>query len=120
MSEKVLNPNQTKAIAALISNSTVEAAADEIGITSKTIYRYMQDPAFVEALNAAQDELIQEAKNRLVAGLNVALDTLKTIMETGDQSNKRLASVAWIDRTLKVTELTELESRISQLEEREK
>jgi hypothetical protein len=119
MSENVtLSANQKKALAALISEKTVRDAAAKIGLAEKTIYRYFKEPAFMDAFTAAQDELTQEAVNRLIGGLGKALDTLEDLIAHSDQTNKRLASVAWIDRALKLKEFAVLEQKIKDLEER--
>ncbi len=44
-----LTPKQEKAITALLSQPTIEAAAASLGINPATVHRWLQDPAFTEA-----------------------------------------------------------------------
>ena len=117
MDDKVrLSSNQTRALAAILSEKTIRDAAAKVGLTEKTLYKYLNDETFVSALAAAQDEITREAVNRLVGGLNTALDALDDLIKSGDPTNKRLAAVAWLTHALKLKEFAEIERRLNALE----
>ena len=111
-----LSANQKRALAALIEHKTVTAAAEAVGLTRKTIYQYLQDPAFRAALTNAERGLIDGAGVRLLAGQEQALDTLEALMGDRDATNRRLAAVAWLNYALKWRELRNIEDRLGELE----
>ena len=119
MSEDVrFSGNQKRALASLLAEKSIRDAAASVGLSEKTLYRYLQDPGFLAALEHAQDDLTRDAVRRLTYGLSTALGVLEDLMESGDETNRRLAAVAWLTQALKLREIIELERRISDLERR--
>lgn len=70
MSEIDLTSNQRKALAALLTHTSVEAAAESIGLARSTLFRYLADDMFKAALAAAETAAIEQAA-RLMAGASV-------------------------------------------------
>jgi transposase len=119
MSEEVrFSTRQKRALAALLVEKSTRDAAASVGLSEKTLYRYLQDPAFQGALKQAQDDLTRDAVRRLTAGLGAALGALEELIAGDDATNRRLAAVAWLTQALKLREFAELERRISELEAR--
>ena len=118
MSENVgLNRNQKRAIAALLKHRTITAAAAAIGLNDRTIYRYLEDPVFKQALTQAESDLINEAGRRLISGQDAALDALQELISAAEKdSDRRLAAQAWLDFCLRWRELKNIESRLAVLE----
>src|SRR5688500_3388437 len=77
-----LTPKQERAIAALLSQPTIEAAADTLGITRITIYRWLQEPAFDAAYRAARREGVRQAIARLQHVSGKAVDALLEVIDT--------------------------------------
>ena len=113
---KKLSANKKRAIRALLEQKTITAAADQVGITRKTIYEYLRDPIFRAELQNAESGLIDGAGVRLLGGQEKALDTLEGLMDDDDPTNKRLAAVAWLNFALKWRELRNIEERLTALE----
>lgn len=120
MSENVrLSRNQKRALAAILANKSLTAAAEVCGLSEKTLRRYMDDPAFQQALQQAESELITGARRRLISGLDTALDTLAALASGfGGVSNsdQRHAAVAWVKLWLQLRDQVEIEDRLSDLE----
>jgi len=113
-----LNPNQKRAIPALLTHGSVAAAAETLGLSEKTLYRYLENETFKRALNFAVKGLIDSAGVRLAAGQDGALDTLETIMYNARRdSDRRLAAVNWLTFAVKWRELENVEGRLARLEE---
>src|SRR3712207_6024402 len=70
-----LTPKQEKAIAALLAQPTIEAAAESLGVNGVTVHRWLQEPAFDTASREARREAVQVAIGRLqqVSGAMVAV-----------------------------------------------
>ena len=71
-----LSRNQTKTIAALIECRTIAGAALQVGISERTIYRYLEEPEFRAALTRAEKGLIEGKKESLMANFILPKVTL--------------------------------------------
>lgn len=119
MSQEI-STKQHNAIVALLEKPTVEQAAESAGISSKTIYRWMEEPGFRSALSSAEEGVLDESTRRLMQLSSQAIDALENVMHNPSQegaSNKRLAALAMLDQLCKFRELRNLEERLSTLEE---
>lgn len=114
-----LTRNQRRALAALLANRTVTAAAEAIGLRDRQIYRYLEIPAFRAALARAEAEQLSEAGRRLLAGQDQALDALEEIIQGlggVKDSDRRQAAATWLDFMFRYRDLAVLEQRIAELE----
>jgi transposase-like protein len=112
-----LSSKQRKAIAALLSQRTIEDAANRIGISSRTIYRWMESDVFRTALLDAECQAVDEATRRLIGGKDTALDTLADLMVKAEsESVRRQAASNWLAQLLKMRELRNIEQRLIALE----
>jgi hypothetical protein len=78
-----VRPEQQRALAALLAGETVQRAAAAAGVSDRTVRRWREQPAFVEALEAAQRELHAEVTARLRALTKQALDAVRRGLTTG-------------------------------------
>lgn len=76
-----LNGNQRKALAALLSHGTVEAAAAACGLGKRTLFRYLNDGAFVAELRQRQAAIMGGVVARLTA---VAADGIEKLARALD------------------------------------
>lgn len=114
-----MNARQTKVIDALLSGRTVRQAADQVGVSERQIYRWLDQPAFRNALKEGQTSQLDAIGSRLVALSDPALDALENILDQPAQKGAnvaRLTAGTILDQTLRWRELVALEERVSQLE----
>ena len=118
MSENVtLSRNQRKALTALITEPSITRAAELIGITPKTIHRYLELPEFREELSEAQGAILGQAHHSLLAGITEALDTLRELHGSAEsESVRRAAASDWISHALRLAEFVDIERRLQALE----
>ena len=98
---KKISPSQRKGIEALLTEGSLLAAAEAAGVTRGTLYRWLKDPAFTEALRAAEAEAIA-ALSRSLAGLGEsAAAAFRDALDPGQKITVRLrAAEALTDRLL--------------------
>lgn len=114
--KKKLSSNQRKALAALLENRTIAAAAEACGLNEKTLRRYLQDPFFKSELAQQESAIIDQVGRSLISGQLIALKTLFDIMTNGEsESARRLAASTWMDFSLRWREL-KIEARLAALE----
>jgi hypothetical protein len=106
------------AIAALLTETTIEKAAQKCAVSYSTIGRWMKEPEFISMYNEAKQNILESVKNQLrqlgtkaVTTLNDAIDNATVL--TSDKLN---ASKFVIDRILEFQVTDELNVRIQQLE----
>ena len=115
-----LTVRQRRALTALLGAPTMAAAAKSAGVSERTIYRYLADPAFQAALREAQGRTLRMATARLTALLVKSLDVLGQATEPGHgQGQLRLRAAQTVVRHYAaMLEAQDLEERITRLEKR--
>jgi hypothetical protein len=105
-------------IAALLSESSLEAAAARAGISYVTLWRMLRDQDFNKAYKAAQREAMSQATARMKANAMQAVTTLETVMsEPGPRARAQVAAArAYLEFALRALELDDLQSRLDALE----
>jgi hypothetical protein len=115
-----LTPKQHKALAALLSEPTVTAAAAKVGIGERTLHTWLHEPAFDEAYTALRHEAVGLAVGRLQHATGIAVDALVDVLDTEPPAPAAVrvsAAKVIIEYAIRFRELDELESRIAQLEQ---
>jgi len=119
VANKTLSPAQRRALAALASGKGKSAAAVAAGVSERTLDRYFQDPAFCVALDGATSEAIRDAARGLLASLDTAVSTLKTIAENKNEAagTRVRAAEKIISLGLELWTAHNLAERVKRLEE---
>ena len=119
MTEKVtLSPRQRRGIMALMSAKDTRAAAVIAKVSERQLYRWLNDPAFVAELKAAEGAAIDQAVRRLSELSGTAIDALSSAMTDGTTATGarvQAANVA-LSQLLRLRELHDLEQRLAALE----
>jgi uncharacterized protein with ATP-grasp and redox domains len=106
------------AIAALLSNRSVDEAARSIGLNANTLLRWLEIPEFREAYRKARREAVQQAVARLQQATGVAsLTMLKLMTDPNVPGAVRLRAAAYVfDYAIKGVEVDDIEARLAELE----
>jgi hypothetical protein len=108
-----------RAIAALLSTSTLDSAAKACGLGKRTLQRWLKEPEFAKEFRAAKTDLLHTATAKLTVNSTKAAETLKVIF--GDPKAPSSARVAAAVNTLCLAldayHLEDLEERLRRLEE---
>lgn len=113
----ILTYRQEKAIMLLLKNKKMEEVAQELGISTKTLYRWLKQDAFKERFAEVRQELFNEALNSLKTLTKQAIDTLDDILRNGTKETSRVtASKTVLELALRLKEVEELEQRVEELE----
>lgn len=107
-----------KIIAALIANPTIRAASIACGISETQIYARLRSPEFKEKYDQARIELLERNTASIQAHLGAAIETIGNICtdEKAAPQVRLNAADAIIRNSLKLTEQTEILSRLDELE----
>ena len=100
----------------LAAGATVEQAANAAGISTRTAYRRLADPAFTRRLAQARDELISSALGELVECASEAVATLRALLSASDERVRLGAAKSTLEQLLRLRETLTLSQRLAVLE----
>jgi hypothetical protein len=112
-----LTPKQYKVIVALLSEDTLEEAAETGGVSPATLRRWLKQPAFQAEYRAERRRFMERAVGALQAACTAAVEALVRNLNCGVASVEVRAASAILDRALKGVELYDIIERIEALEE---
>ena len=114
-----MTPNQTKALAALLTCKSRTEAARACGLSTKTLQGYEKDPAFADALERGRREALADAAHRIAAGYSETVDTLQDIVQNPDtpDASRVAAARVLLEYGIKYAEMTDINRRLDKLEE---
>jgi transposase-like protein len=113
-----LGAKQEAAVLALLSSRNVEEAARVVGVTPKTLYRWMKEPAFDTAYREAKRAAFSQSIARLHQMTAAAVTTLGKVMldSSTPPATKVRAADSILNHTTKAIEIEDIEARVSELE----
>jgi len=99
---KELSPPQLRAIQLLATGKSMVAAAEEVGVSSRTISRWVREDAFAAEYRSHMSELQLELWNQMLAVRSEAWGRFLELLHSSDESIALRASFWVLDRMLKV------------------
>jgi hypothetical protein len=118
MSNQHRKKAEDKLLLALACGATVESAARECGVSARTVYRRLNEPAFRQRLQRLRSDMVQRTAGTLTAASAEAVRTLVELLKPKVADTTRLgAAKAVLESGVKLRELAELEERLAALEE---
>lgn len=113
-----LKPKQQEAIAALLSNRSVDDAARAVKVTPRTLYRWQNEPDFDAAYRKARRAAFGQCVARLQQASSAAVSVmLKILADPSAPASARLrAADMVVTHSAKAIEIEDVEARVSELE----
>jgi hypothetical protein len=105
------------AIAALLSEPTISAAATRAGISESTLLRWMQDPSFRDQYRASRRAVVEGATGRLQQAATQAVDALTRNLACGIPAVEVGAARTVLDLAAKAVEQLEFADRLAAIEQ---
>ena len=114
-----LGRKQEEAIAALLTQRNTEDAARTVGVTPKTLLRWMKLPEFKAAYREARWEGVNQAIARMQQATGAAgTVALKLMTDPSVPAAVRLRAAEFVfDRAIRGVELEDIEARVTALEQ---
>src|SRR5919107_1371502 len=79
---------EDRALAALLSEPTIEAAAKRADVAESTLLRWLQEPAFKARYRAARRSIVESAVGRLQTVATKAIEALELASEVAASREK--------------------------------
>ena len=111
-----LTPKQRRAIAAILTARNYEEAITAAKVTRQTFYNYFKLPHFKAELDRRLNDLTDGAFNQLKSAGGQAVETLRALLGSENESVRLRASQAIIEYVIKARELGEISARLDEIE----
>jgi transposase-like protein len=113
-----LTRKQEQAISALLSEATLSAAAERIGVNEATLRRWLRQADFTAAYREARRQVVEKATAQLQQSSWAASTSLLKLLGANSESVRLRAAVAILEQANKGLELLDFEERIAALEQK--
>jgi len=113
-----LRPKQEEAILALLTNRTVEDTARAAKITTRTLYRWLNEPEFDKAYRQARRKAFGQSTARLQQASSAAVSVMmKTMVDPNAGASTRLRAADMVySHAAKAIEIEDIDARVTELE----
>ena len=113
-----LGRKQEEAIAALLSQRSIEDAARACGLGARTLLRWLKLPEFNAAYREARRAAFSQSIARLQQATTAAVSTLlKVMVDPNTPASTRVrAADSVLDHSAKSIEIEDIEARVAELE----
>jgi hypothetical protein len=105
-----------QAIAALLTEPTLAAAANRSGVGETTLWRWLQDPGFQNAYASARRSVVDAAIANLQQAATEAVACLRRNLNCGQVGAEVRAAGVILDHVLGVLDRLDFEERLRRLE----
>lgn len=119
MSQQGKEREHEKAISALLSSPSIEAAAKKCNVTKRTLLRWLKDETFLAEYRETRKRLLRAATARLSRNAFRAADTLEKIFSGKAkpyQGPKVAAAIGTLRLAQEADVIEDLEERVRRLE----
>lgn len=113
-----LTDNQRRALLALVEHPTLEEAAAAVGLTSRTLRRYLEDPVFLSEYRALRRAVWEQAVAELQQACGEAVATLRRNLDAESEAAQIRAARTILDHARSGLEITDMLERLEELERR--
>ena len=115
---QTLSTKQRRAIDALLCTANTSQAAKVVGVQRSTIYRWMRQEPFQQALAQAEAQALANLSRSLVALSEKATEAFDDGLKAKDLRVRIRTADIITQRLLSIRELVDIEARITELENR--
>jgi uncharacterized protein (UPF0147 family) len=114
-----LQPKQEEALIALLNHPTIKKAAEAIGVSERTVHRWLDDPAFSKAFRTARRQAFTHAMSMTQQYAPAAVATLTKVATdaTAPHAARASAATALLKFSRESIELDELAERVEAIEQ---
>jgi hypothetical protein len=112
----MLTSRQEKAITALLATDTLGQAAQQVGVTERTLRNWLATPEFAAAYRAARQRVVEQAIGILQSASIQAVATLIKNLNCGRPASEIAAANSLLERSTAAIEQFDILSRLEALE----
>jgi hypothetical protein len=107
---------QEQAIAALLRQPTILKAAEEVGVSEKTLREWMAEPSFARAYRKARAQVVEHAVGVLQQTTGKAVATLYESLSCDSPAARIRAAQVLLEQSVAAVRMSEVLDRLDALE----
>jgi hypothetical protein len=111
------NAKREQVAAAIASGSSMRQAAAASGVTVRSIYNWLREPAFVARVEELRSSIVETAMGRMISNLTRAASELRRLLRDEDARVRLGAAKTVLEGAVRLREYAALEARMRALEE---
>jgi len=111
-----LNARQLRLLAALVTNTDVQAACKSADVSRAAAYQWMKQPLFQEELRRQRNAMLKEALATVKINAIRASTELVGLLDEKDASLRRLVCRDILDRAIRIYDMEDIETRLAAVE----
>jgi len=111
-----LSTRQIEALPFIAGAATHAEGCKRAGISRKTFYKWMREPAFKTELMKRRDQIVTDALDILKSYIGKAVDALVALLNTRNEGLRWQVANDIICHVLKLKEFNDIESRLCEVE----
>ena len=116
MSQNVPLEKRSLIAAALASGTSIGDAAEQFGVSRKTVQRYLARPGFQRLVARLRGELVATALGRMSQQMSRAADTIAALLDAEEPHIRLRAGRAMLSLGLRLRDSVDLGERVHELE----
>jgi hypothetical protein len=101
---------------ALASGATAPQAAEQTGVSLRTVHRKLANPAFRRLVSRLRGEMLAAALGRMAENMTRAADTVAALLDVEDPAIRLRAARALLSLGLRLRDSVDLGDRVRELE----
>jgi predicted ArsR family transcriptional regulator len=117
MSQNVVPGKRSLLAWALASGQSIAQAAEQFGVSRRTVERHLARPEFRRRVTQLRAELIASALGRMADNMTRAADTIAALLDSDEQHIRLRAGRAMLSLGLRLRDSVEIADRIQHLED---
>lgn len=111
---------KVNAIPLLAMGLSAKQVAEKVGANVKNVYDWLRDQEYRDAVIEERTRYLDQAAGIFAASITAAVNKIRSLITSGNESIALGASRTLLDYSIKYYHMVHLESRLRQLEEKQK
>jgi transposase-like protein len=116
MSQNVPEKKVSRLALVLAAGTTITAAAEEFGVSRKTVQRQLAKPAFRRLVAELRCQLFAAALGRIAENMTRASDSLVSLLEVNDPALRLRAARAILSLGIRLRDSVDVSDRLNEME----
>jgi transposase len=117
MEKTELTQSQVNAIRWLLECNSIDEAAKRAHVSRSSVYNWLKEEPFRETLRRERETMFTESLGVLKQATGRAVRELLNLLDSSNETTRRLAAREILCQALRATEIRELEERLLKIEE---
>ena len=113
---KPFSAKQEKALAALLTESSITTAAKAANVSDVTLWRWLKDADFANEYRRLRREAVEQGLSQIQQATGEAVAALRRNLKCGNPTAENTAAKTILEQAVKAVEILDLQERVERIE----